>query len=244
MKKILVGICFALTLGGVAQSDQVLLRNGNIIEGKIINYDINDSISILLSDSLKVSFSTKDMKGFKSGKELTFVKKKGFYNNTSIGVLFGETQDQFDIPLKLSVNTINGFQINKHFKIGAGIGVDYFTDAFYFPITLNSSYTLFDKFNSPFIRVYGGWAHPYVQKRAYQNWGLGSIDLEYQGGKTLGAELGVRSYVRKDVGFTISCGYRFQQLQIHQTPIYDWGEKETIQYNLNRVFISLGFLFH
>ncbi len=242
MKKILAGICFSLTLGGVAQNDQVVLKNGNIIEGKIITYDTNDSISILLSDSLKLSFSAKDVKGFKSGEELTFVKKKGFYNNTSIGVMFGETQDQLDVPVKLSVNTINGFQINKHFKVGAGIGVDYLTDAFYFPITLNSSYTLFDKFNSPFIRVYGGWAHPYVQKRTSQNWY--STDLEYQGGKTLGAELGVISYIRKDVGFTISCGYRFQQLQIHQTPNNYWGEEETIQYNLYRTFISLGLLFH
>ena len=242
MKKILAGICFSLTLGGVAQNDQVVLKNGNIIEGKIITYDTNDSISILLSDSLKLSFSAKDVQGFKSGEELTFVKKKGFYNNTSIGVMFGETQDQLDVPVKLSVNTINGFQINKHFKVGAGIGVDYLTDAFYFPITLNSSYTLFNKFNSPFIRVYGGWAHPYVQKRTSKNWY--STDLEYQGGKTLGAELGVISYIRKDVGFTISCGYRFQQLQIHQTPNNYWGEEETIQYNLYRTFISLGLLFH
>ena len=238
MRGCVIGFMMLFALVGLAQNDRIRLKNGNIIEGEIQQYKRNDSISIRLTDSIVVSFSHDEIKGFKKAVTIGFTKKSGFYNRTSMGILIGDF-DLYYFPLNLSVNTETGYQINKHIKTGIGLGLDYFTENFYYPLTLSASYTILDRLNSPYIRLYSGWTKPYTKKEV--NW---SINQFYKGGGTLGAEIGIRSYLRKDFGFTISCGYRFQRLTIHEVPNSEWGNEQSFQYNLNRLSINLGLLFH
>ena len=239
MIKYTIVFMMLFSLVGLAQNDQVRLKNGNIIEGEIKQYK-NDSISIQLTDSIVVSFSNKEIRSFKKNLSSSMIKKSGFYNRTSLGLLFGDFELYY-FPIRPTVNTEIGYQVNKHIKTGIGLGLDYFLGNLYYPTTLNVSYSILDRLNSPYIRIYSGWANPY-KKEEISNWF--SKDKYYKGGGTFGAEIGIRRYSRKDFGFTISCGYRFQRLTIHEVPNPGTGYKQYIQSSLNRLSINMGLLFH
>ena len=62
-------------------------------------------------------------------------KKSGYINNTSFGVLLGE--NNYNNPLvNFTFSMVNGYQFNKHWQAGVGIGMDVIYRSLLFPVFL------------------------------------------------------------------------------------------------------------
>jgi hypothetical protein len=121
----------------------------------------------------------------------TEIPKIGYYGRASVGVLTGEYSS-------VSLNVANGISVG-HVDLGLGLGLEVHDQSTYAPILVESRYNFGKGATQPFIGVGGGYLAAVSQINNYQ----------YQGGYTLGANIGMTHYFSKHFGITTTLGYRF-----------------------------------
>ena len=224
--------------------DVVYLNNGSIIKGSIIEYFVDDYILIESASGSIHRFTANEIKNVNADvtKQIS-LKNNGFYNNTSFGVLLGE--NNFNNPLvNFTFSMVNGYQINKHWQAGLGLGMDVIYKSLLFPVFFDTKFYLRKSAISPFLGMFIGYS--YQTKNDNES---DSYDYYYyrqeeiKSGRMYGVELGIRNYTKENIGYTFSVGYRFQYLS---TTYDDWQYNVEIleEHYLNRFKFTLGILFN
>lgn len=225
------------------KTTSVFLKGGEVVYGKIIS---QDSINgFLIENDCGISLiKHSDIDSIWSSKDRTYSlqKTKGFFNLSSLALLFGEGRDGY-VPVP-SLTMVNGYQFNKHFFTGFGIGYEYY-DFGVLPLFLDVKYKFHSYGFTPFLSIKVGGSIP-LQHYMEENWG-GEQNNTY-GGVLFAPEMGVMMPVGQNDAFLISVGYHYQQLS-YDSPTYYWylpessHAKRRIFTNYNRISLRVSFLF-
>lgn len=155
----------------------------------------------------------------------TNMKKENnkYYNLTSVSLLGGSA-------LSGSFQIVNGYEFNKHWAAGLGIGVENFYGQNYFPLFIDSKYTLLDQPFSPFCSVNLGYDLP-------------TENFERNKGGFMGTgRIGIQHQLGNHFGLITSAGYRYAYIK--QNEWAWWGNNwvEEIR-EINRFEFRFGFIF-
>ncbi|MDR2584720.1 MAG: hypothetical protein LBC84_00630 [Prevotellaceae bacterium] len=174
-------------------------------------------------------------------------KSEGYYNLTQLSFLMGEVNEDAPTPVKQnmipSVVNINGYRANEHFSIGLGIGMTPFSYTI-FPVFADLRITLFDDHLSPVLALKAGYAFTNSKKDA---WEYHSNDVTNRGGAMVNPEFGIKVSITERADFMLTIGYWYQHLKSEMKGAYpgyyDYGYDRTRTADINRLSLSLGFLF-
>lgn len=227
------------------KQDVVYLNNGSVIKGKLESLpEEPNKVRIKSAGNLWV-FDMEEVKSIEHGKlttpdqpannffnEVYFKRQEaGFYNVTDIGLMYGKDANNYN-AYSFSFHIINGYQINKKWSSGIGIGIESM-DRGFLPVFVEGKYHLWDQDFSPYAAMQVGYGFPMERMR--------------QGGILLNPQIGFRSYTNHKNGVNFSLGYRFQKSSYDGVYYNDFGNeigsiKQTTYYH--RFVVRFGFLFN
>jgi len=203
---------FLTTIG--QDIDKIKLNSGVKISGRILSYEQGKQL-VILRDSAKLIFDSEEIKyiEFGSFNESPSFKSKGFYSESTFGLMFGNDRNGY-LNGNLAMQLLNGYQFNKHLAVGIGIGVMTYEGSAKYPLIADLRWYFRNKELSPFVSVYGGYNfREYSSKVSTHN------DLIWQRvnrnsqGPQIGAQVGIREGLSKQFGYTLSAGYKLQQFR-------------------------------
>jgi len=253
IKLALVLVLMFTAIVSSAQSGEtvaVYLKDGDVRIGRIEHTDSAGNVRLTNSCgtfNIKAA-DIKSMNPVKPFETEPVIKKeprqKGYYNITSVALLFGQGQNGF-LPIP-SLTTVNGWQIIPKLYTGLGIGFEYyewgvmpvFADVKYLFLSAGSQkYT-------PFGSMKLGWSFP-IGKPTDEDANYEGI-TKYQGGIQLNPEAGIRISMGNNNALLLSMGYHFQQLSYKSRTYYWWNSSQyesTTHTDYNRITFRLGFQF-
>ena len=168
---------------------------------------------------------------------------EGYFNLTQLSFLMGEVNESAVTPVKQnmipSVVNINGYRVNEHFSVGVGLGMIPLAYTIV-PIFADFRITLFKDNLSPVIALKAGYAYANSKKEIYNYYGS---DYTHTGGGMINPEIGFKVLVTARADFILSVGYWYQHLKSETKENGYYGGTRTINSDINRLSIGLGFLF-
>jgi hypothetical protein len=111
---------------------------------------------LLTSSKLVFCFNFKNPPPFQRKFNETGFKYSGFINITELGLGIGKPPKSSSIVPMLELRTINGYQFNYNFSLGAGLGVMTFFDGILLPITLDARFASGEGKNTAVFGLSGG----------------------------------------------------------------------------------------
>ncbi len=232
-----------LPLAAEAQSlkpDSVYLKSGSVVYGRILESDSLAGVTIINECGLN-KFQPQEIQRLGFGnKPATPPKKMGYYNLSTVGLLFGEGRDGLR-PLP-SFTMVNGLYFNQKLHAGIGFGFEYY-DWVVMPLFASAHYFFNHGKFSPYAAIKVGYSIP-LSKGIDQ--GLDDQKLKNYGGALLSPELGITVPIGQHNAFILGLGYHFQELSEES---YQWWSsfsptpKNRVYTNYNRVSFRLGFIF-
>jgi len=224
------------------KTDIVILKDGSIIRGHIIEYFVNQNVRIVTRENKIYNFSAMEIYKVKPFiEEAPSFPQKGYFNNTSFGVLIGEANYNSSL-VNFSFNTINGYQINPNIQAGIGLGMDVIYQRLLFPVFVDVRYYFKKSEFSPYISAYIGKSYTAKPEKQDDYWSYYN-NHELNSGRMYGIEMGIRNYTKNNVGYTLAFGYRFQYLSANYRDGYYITEVFEEHY-LNRFKLTLGVIFN
>jgi len=236
MKKTFTLIFYLIALNAFAQkikSDVLYLKNGSIYRGKIIEIT-EQSIKLETYGKNIYSVSRSDIQEIRSEETLMKspieYKEKGYVHYTELGPLAGSNRASNGVTTSaFSFQTVNGYKFNQYLFTGIGIGADLYAVQTFVPIVLSLRGDVIKKGNKiPFYFLEGGYSINATSNDVY--------GIEYKGGKTFAAGLGLKILFNENTGFVIGVGYRFQRSELMERTKY------TIE-DFDRLTLRIGFSF-
>jgi len=221
------------------KGDAVYLKNGSVVTGRIIS---NDSLAgVKISNDCGIwlyHFNEIDSLGSKPGGKYFVSKPKGYFNISSVGLLFGQGESGNEVAP--SFTTINGYKFLPGLTGGIGVGYEYF-DWGVMPLFADARYFFVKEGFSPFIFAQGGYSITLDQNVSDGNWG-NQITKTY-GGPLFSAGAGIRAGVAGHSALLMSISYRSQKLSYDSQNFWDWGTTRRYYTNYNRIALTVAFLF-
>ena len=244
------------------QQDVIFLKNGSIINGKIIEIKVNESIKIVnncgdtwvinQTDIERVEKREVMVKSKKIKDTLSIPKSykhSGFYSGIQMAFLKGTMEDT---PLpNLSLVFTGGYQFSWGLNLGAGIGIDLMEES-YLPVVLDLKYVFRDSKVSPYFYINGGYTFAlqdphYENDYIYYDYSSSIYPTYYNreitahGGIVLNPGMGFKFNITEKNAFIINLGYKF--MQVNQT-YTDWNGQEIDRLlKYNRLVLGIGFQF-
>lgn len=214
LKTILISIFILMPILGTSQNnmeDVVYLFNGSIIRGIIIEQVPNSTIKIQTKDGSIFVFKYEEIERITKENPTTSTKietpneykKNGFYNITEINyspgigsfIVMNKGFATKGRDYSFGFRTTNGYQYNEHINFGIGIGIDKYRLVTFIPITFDIRFSLLKGPHSPLIILNSGY----------------SIGLQgIKSGFIMNPALGYKSFIRKDLSFILSAGFKWQ----------------------------------
>ncbi len=220
--------------------DNVFLKNGDIIFGRITQTDTEKGVRISNDcGSYLFQFQEIDSMKFNARDHLSLSKTKGFYNVTSIGLLFGEGENGF-LPFP-SLTTVNGYQFNKHWFAGLGIGFEHFEWSV-LPLFVQAAYDFKNERFTPYIALKTGYTFP-LEKNTNNNY---NNPEDTFGGIAVNPEVGIKIAIGEKNAFTCSLGYHYQKLSYEENYydyMYESNYNRLVYTHYNRISFRIGFVF-
>lgn len=266
----LVLVMFSIAIVSPAQSGEavaIFLKGGEARFGRITEFDNQGNVELVNEcgifrytaseiDSIKTLNNTylkgaelktaydysMDQVTYRADKKTHNSREKGYYNYSSLGLLFGQGQNGL-LPVP-SLTTVNGWQINKKLFTGIGIGFEYY-DWSVMPVFADVKYMLGSDSFIPFGSFKIGYAFP-ISKPNEQYDDYNTNATKYFGGIQVSPEAGFRILLSDRSSLMLSIGYHFQQLSYRQLNYYWWNNtsnESTIHTDFNRISFRAGFLF-
>jgi hypothetical protein len=243
----LLASCLAFNSLAQSAEDTVVLTDGSVIRGQIIEYIWQDHVTIKSANGAVFTYPASQIQSvhpvFGADKKS---KEKGYFNQTSTGVLVGNAM--YGPQVNFTFTSINGYQINRHFAAGAGLGLNFLSDRLYFPVFADARFYLRDSENSPYVSLQGGYlVADGFEHDNYDIWGYNP--RRYHGGGMGGLEVGIRNYTKENFGMTFAIGYQFQRLSSTYDE-YFWNGMDQVILpveeveQLHRLKLMLGIFFH
>lgn len=260
MKTLFSILLVLLTIVATAQRKPmttVFFKNGSVIKGAVIEYQLDGSIKIETADKSVWVFKSADVdkmeisKPVKIKSEVDYSFKKGVFTQLQVEIMPSKKQStEGTIPDLLGVV---GYQINKHFSVGVGTGVEAYHVSMLPVFGDVRYYFLSDRF-TPFINLKAGYAFPLENQKDVNR----NVDLKSHGGLMGGIEFGYVQTLSNSTKFTFSLGYRYQHLEqtgvmneynysasdfLPNSTTYTYQADRKVASDFSRIVISIGFRF-
>lgn len=228
------------------RTQMVLLKNGEMVKGVIRSSDPVAGVRIENSCGIRV-IAPNEIDTIMAGKasSMHFTADKGFYNLSSLTLLFGEGENGF-VPLP-SLTTTFGYLFNDKFMAGAGLGIEYFNWPV-MPLYAETRYIFrTNDILYPWVSLRAGGAIPLVN--TYDGNGIYGWVSEGKtyGGLMINPETGIWFPLSSKTGVSVSVGYHHQRLS-YDSSMIDWrfgtqiGTRRVYTY-YNRINLRLGLYF-
>ena len=256
MKTLATLLLVLLTIVATAQQKPmttVFFKNGSVIKGAVIEYQLDGSIKIETADKSVWVFKSADVdkmeisKPVKIKSEVDYSFKNGVFTQLQVEIMPSKKQStEGTIPDLLGVV---GYQINKHFSVGVGTGVEAFHISM-LPLFGDVRYYFLNDRFTPFINLKAGYAFPLENSKDVNR----NVALKSQGGMMGGVEFGYLKSLSNSTKFTFSLGYRYQHMEQTGTMTqYNYNSVDQtnntyivdrkILSDFHRIVITIGFRF-
>jgi hypothetical protein len=217
------------------RGDALYLKNGSVVNGRIIQNDSLDGIRIANDCGIWLyALNEIDSIGPQTTGRYYKTKSKGYVNYSSAGLLFG--YENYPIP---SLMMVHGNKFSNDFSAGIGLGYEYF-DWAVLPVFADLRYFFYEQGFSPFVIAQAGYAVT-LERKPESFWG-GTKKRSF-GGPMLSAGAGIRAGISRQTAFTLSITYRFQKLSHETSSQWEPGTFRKVHTHYNRIAVSVGFLF-
>ena len=219
--------------------DAVYLKNGEIYRGTIREHPDEDTIMLQTLCWNTMVFHARGVE--RISREVIDVPNasnrvptSGYFNRTEMGVLIGSGNNEKNAIF--SVQMVNGYQINRRFYPGFGMGIEFYEQSVV-PLFADLSYRFGRQAFSPFVRGSIGYSLPFEDPP--DAWG---IRTHNRGGQMYAAGLGTFIRLNGHNALSISLVYRFQSLKSVTTQ--DWSDEVLkLEKQYNRMAFRVGFVF-
>lgn len=204
---------FLITLGqeeGI--TDKVVLKNGSILYGEILEKKENEFITLKISEETTLVIPFEEIKSLSSGKSTPIAvampkkslpilyKDKGIYATYAGGLGFGNAFR--DVFFMINTDLSLGYRWNKNVSAGMGIGSHiYPTSGNVNPLYVEFRGNLGQKRMSPMYYAKLGYA-----VRAIRT----GLSESFKAGTFLGFGFGYREYTARKFGWMYSIGFQLQ----------------------------------
>lgn len=191
--------------------DKVILKNGSILYGQLIDYSIGDQVKLKLSNGQILTFGDKNVKKIvinspdSDMEEEREYKSNTVYNFVSFNYIPGNNEDFDLVNSGLGLDYSAGYRFNNYISLGAGIGVEtynYGLREFFIPIHVDFLSILKKNKVSPFFRFQGGYG--FVKATSDKV-------IDSNGGLMLNPAFGIIFLQKNNTGFTIDMNFKFQR---------------------------------
>ncbi len=250
-KTILVAVLCASQLLLAQSGDlyDIHLKSGSIIRGKVVELS-SEKVKIEIGGNVISEFNMGEVEkvvpaeaaqpSAEKKERIPYVRRKGFFNDTEFGFLIGSGNADDKFNTAISFQTSSGYKVNPYFRIGAGTGVDHYTD--------------YDNtFISVFGRVAGDMLNNWVTPVYFLDEGYGFVFEEdktdsgaeitnSKGGWMMHAGIGVKFYTPSKASFSLLAGYKMQKSQRdYQYDYYEYTYHEDRSYSRLTFGMGVGF---
>jgi hypothetical protein len=233
----------SITYAQKGKRDVIYLKNGSIIYGQIVSSLPSGEVKIKTKDNSLWVFEPSQVDSIgKTGRTPKQINP-GYFNLTEAGILAGNSDNKYSAPFSLM--NINGWKFSNGFSVGAGAGVEFFSET-YLPVVADFRYYLNRQGVSPFFGIQGGYSFAldkpdkeYVYKNYYlwQGPSVNTLDVKAKGGFLLNPSVGICTTLSNNLALTFSAGYRIMR---HR---YSREDNYTIDIDYNRLSLKIGLLF-
>lgn len=241
-----------ISLDSVATIDEVYLKDGSKLRGKIQEYHrgsylmfkmasgvirINEEDIERIIQEPKESLIALMVKREKPPKVYAF-REQGFYSSVVFALLPGG--GDYNSELGLSLQTSFGYQLNRQFGLGLGLSLDGYanveSDDTFVPLFAEARGYLWKKKNTPYWTVAAGYGFPLRTEAANQE------IRRFEGGYMFHPAIGYRLGADKTINLTVDLGYKFQKA-ITEREFFFSGEIITRDVLYRRLSLRMSVIF-
>jgi hypothetical protein len=234
----------SLAFARKAKKDVIYLKNGSVINGQIVNLSPSGQVKIRTRDNSLWVFESSEIDSLSStsGNGLKQIHK-GYFNLTEAGISAGNSDNKYTAPFSLM--NISGWQFNNRFSVGAGAGIEFFSET-YLPVVADFRYYLKRQGLTPFFGIQGGYTFAldkpdlqYVYNYA-SNWVMpvsNTMEMKAKGGLLINPSVGFCTSLNNNLAITFSAGYKVMR---HR---YSFENDYDIDIDYNRLSIKVGLIF-
>jgi len=253
MKKMLLFVLVALIAFPVlaqTRKGYIYLKNGSVLKGKYKYSDNLDKLQVKSSEGVWI-FDASEIDSIRTkihqNKKLEEnTSKSPIFIRTEIGLLIGNSENSQSAPLSLT-SSVN-YSIDKHFSLGAGVGVEFLKET-YLPVFVNLEYKFRESNSTPYLFLKTGYQIPLEESREIYNdvypvWSSSRLwpdnqqePMDTKGGFIINPGVGYQRMFSSGFGMSFAFGYQFHRL--HYSGENDYG----LDIDYNRLTIKLGFIF-
>jgi len=171
---------------------------------------------------------------------------EGYFNLTQLSFIIGERDETSATGTDFapSVTMVNGYRFNEHWSLGVGIGVSVYS-YLVFPLFADIRCNLFKDTFTPVIAFRGGYALANSDKAFLKNGYYYEASFKNTGGWMCNPEIGFKTTINPHFDFMLTVGYYYQGLksEIKGSYLYPQGAVQNLRTDVNRLSLTLGFLF-
>ena len=229
--------------------DEVHLKDGSIIRGKIVELKKGESLTLQLNNGRTLVLMEDEIekiqqvfvqeqlsrKTTKERKEAQYAfREKGIYKVVNMESLNGRLDSRYQAGI--GVQVVAGYQLRRELGFGVGVGVNSFSlrlGEVAFPVFAEVRGYFTRKHVAPFYSIQGGYG--FVAKDRSRN------ITEAKGGTFLHPAFGMRIGATSAVNILMDIGYKFQQANFVRE--YGSGQREIKDINYRRLTIRFGLVF-
>ena len=233
----------SITFAQKGKRDVIYLKNGSIINGQIISSLPSGQVKIKTKDNSLWVFEAAQIDSI-SKKTAKFNQiHTGYFNLTEAGVLVGNSNNKYATPFSLM--NISGWQFENRFSIGAGAGIEFYSET-YLPVVADFRYYLKRQGVNPFFGLQGGYSFALDKpdkQYVYGNtllWNIpngSTLDVKAKGGFLLNPFVGFSTSLNENMALTFSAGYRIMRQR------YTREDNYLIDIDYNRLSLKIGLMF-
>jgi len=244
----LVNLSFARN----GKKDIIYLKNGSVINGQIISSLPSGQVKIKTKDNSLWVFEASQIDSISKTTTAFNQIRTGYFNLTEAGILVGNSNNKYSSPFSLM--NISGWQFENRISVGAGAGVEFFSEA-YLPVVADFRYYLKRQGLNPFFGLQGGYSfaldkpdriYAYNVSSPYYFDPLGNsfmspiggpLKLRAKGGFLLNPSVGICTPLGENLALTFSAGYRIMRQR------YTREDNYLIDIDYNRLSLKIGLIF-
>jgi hypothetical protein len=233
-------ISFSASLFSQGRGESLILKNGSIIKGKLIEAT-SETYRIRTFDGSILVFSPDEVESYNLNSSENRESTTGNFGiGMEAGLLLGIQSSQYVAPF--GFNILGSYKANETHSLSAGTGIE-LLGVTYTPLFIEYKANLYHRATTPFIFaragvvVYTGGQDNEVNYDSYYYY---SYDRDYFGGPTATLGTGV-NWQHDSYDMILSFGYRYIKTGYNST---EYNSYESTYYTTwNRLEVKLGFRF-
>ena len=233
-----------LSFARKGKKDVIYLKNGSVINGQIISSLPSGQVKIKTKDNSLWVFESSQIDSISKSGQTSDQIRTGYFNLTEAGILVGNSNNKYGSPF--SMMNISGWQFKNHFTIGAGAGIEFFSET-YLPVVADFRYYLKRQGLNPFFGLQGGYSFSldkpdkqYVygySTNYYISPAVQSLEMKAKGGFLVNPFVGFSTPLGENLALTFSAGYRIMRQR------YKREDNYLIDIDYNRLSLKIGLMF-